>query len=141
MKSLATQLSQRRQYITVVTILLILQSGLRNWAVGADTYQYYSRFERIKYDTWSLIYNDFIDYYLYNIGKDTGYEVFQKLAQYIVPNYQLFLLLIAIIFFLAMGNFIYRNTTRISDAVLAFVLYSCLFFSFFSDTKVFLPHP
>jgi transmembrane protein EpsG len=111
-----------------------LQSGLRNWAVGADTYAYYEKFERVKLSTWLYIENIVVNYYFFGEGKDPGYEVFQKIIQFILPHYQLYLILIAIIFFSSLGNFIYKNTARISDAVLAYVLYSCLFFGFFSIT-------
>ncbi|MDR4508581.1 MAG: EpsG family protein [Candidatus Brocadiaceae bacterium] len=131
-----TQRSYRRQYIVFVSILLILQSGLRNWAVGADTFAYYEGFERVKSYSWADILDNMSEYYLYGIGKDPGYAVFEKVVQYILPHYQLFLILIAVIFFLALGNFIYRNTNRLSDAVLAYVLYSCLFFAFFSITGI-----
>lgn len=124
----------RKNYILFVSIILILQSGLRNVAVGADTYTYYLQFERIKHLSWTQIYNTIFKYYYMNIGKDPGYLVFQKIVQYIIPNYQLFLLLIAIFFFSALGNFIFKNTVRLMDALFAFVLYSALFFSFFSIT-------
>ncbi len=124
----------RKRYIILVCAILVLQSGLRNVAVGADTYQYYLNFERVKSLSWSQIYSTTIGYYTIGIGKAPGYLVLQKIVQYLLPNYQLFLLLIAIIFFLALGNFIYKNTTRLSNAVLAFVLYSSLFYSFFSIT-------
>jgi hypothetical protein len=128
------KLPYRRHYIIGVSVLLILQSGLRNLAVGADTYAYFKQFEKVTLYTWSNILDIITDYYGYGIGKDPGYVVFQKFVQYLLPNYQLFLILIAVIFFSAMGNFIYQNTNRLSDAILAYVLYSCLFFSFFSIT-------
>ena len=124
----------RVQYIVVVSILLALQSGLRNVAVGADTYQYFQRFENIKYTTWESIQSAFVQYYLFGTGKAPGYDILQKSFQFVLPNYQLFLILIAVLFFSSLGYFIYKNTTRISDAILAYVLYSCLFFSFFSIT-------
>lgn len=128
------QQSYKSQYISAVSILLILQSGLRNWAVGADTYQYYNRFEEVKHATWANVQDTVSQYYLFGIGKDPGYDVFQKVIQYVLPHYQLFLIFIAVIFFSALGNFIDKNTSRLSDAVFAYVLYSCLFFSFFSIT-------
>jgi transmembrane protein EpsG len=124
----------RKQYIFAISIILILQSGLRNWAVGADTYQYYLRFEDVKTSTWADIQHAVSQYYIAGVGKDLGYDVFQKLIQYVLPHYQLFLLVIAVIFFSSLGCFIYKNTTRITDAVLAYVLYSTLFYGFFSIT-------
>lgn len=126
--------SKRKQYIILISIILILQSGLRHWAVGADTYAYYLIFEKIKFTSWSRILDIFKDYYAVGEGKDPGYSIFQKLIQYIIKDYQLYLLLIAVLFFSALGHFIYKNTTRLTDAILAFILYSTLFYGFFSIT-------
>ena len=68
------------------------------------------------------------------IGKDPGYLAFQKIVQIFTSEYQVFLFVIAIIFFSALGNFIYKNTTRLNDAIIAFFIYSVLFYSFFSIT-------
>lgn len=124
----------RKRYIKLICLILILQSGLRNVAVGADTYAYYKSFNKIDQTSWSNIFKEVTDYYTLGVGKDPGYSVFQKLIQYLIPDYQLYLLFIAILFFSVLGSFIYKNTTRISDAILAFVLYSALFYSFFSIT-------
>jgi transmembrane protein EpsG len=129
-----TQQSYKGKYVLSVSILLILQSGLRNWAVGADTYQYYNRFEAVKYETWTNIQNTISQYFLGGGGKAPGYDVLQKIIQYALPHYQLFLLFIAIVFFSSMGYFIYKNTASISESVFAYVLYFCLFYNFFSIT-------
>jgi len=126
--------SFRKEYIFIISVVLILESGLRNWAVGADTYAYYLGYEETRLYSWSFIQQITLNYYVQGIGKDPGYVAFVKLSQYILPHYQLFLLGIASIFFLSLGNFIYKNTVRLSDAVYAYVLYSCLFFGFFSLT-------
>jgi transmembrane protein EpsG len=126
--------SYRKEYISLVSIVLILQSGLRNWAVGADTYAYYLQYEWEKRLSWSEIIEEVCDYYLGGIGKDPGYLIFQKLAQYVFPHFQLFLIFIATLFFSALAYFIYQNTSKIPDAALAYLLYACLFFSFFSIT-------
>ncbi len=124
----------RLKFITLVSIILILQSGLRHVAVGADTYAYYLKFEEVKNYSWKYVFEFFVDYYDKDIGKDPGYLIFQKIAQIFISDYQLFLFLIALIFFSALGNFIYKNTYRLNDAILAFIIYSVLFYSFFSIT-------
>ena len=126
--------SFRKEYIFIISVVLILESGLRNWAVGADTYAYYLGYEETRLYSWSFIQQITLNYYVHGIGKDPGYVAFVKLSQYVLPHYQLFLLSIASIFFLSLANFIYKNTERLSDAVYAYVLYSCLFFGFFSLT-------
>jgi transmembrane protein EpsG len=124
----------RKKYIKTIAFILILQSGLRNVAVGSDTYAYYIYFEEIKTTSWDFIFQNFIKVYQYGEGKDAGYLLFQKIAQIFTSEYQVFLLLIALLFFVALGNFIYMNTTRLSDAIMAFTIYSVLFYSFFSIT-------
>lgn len=123
---------KKARYIFVVTILLILQSGLRNWAVGADTYQYYLNFQAIKYVSFSDLMTSVLNYE----GKDPFYGLFQKLFQVFTESYQLYLLLVAIIFMTALGNFILKNTSKISHAVLAFVIYMGYFYGFFSITGI-----
>jgi hypothetical protein len=133
-KSNSNAASVRKKYIGIICFILILQSGLRNVAVGADTYSYYLWFEEIKTTSWKMVCQSFLDYYQLGVGKDPGYDVFLKLIQIVTDKYQIFLLMIAILFFTTLGNFIYKNTTRLSDAILAFVIYAVLFYSFFSIT-------
>jgi hypothetical protein len=128
--------SNRKKYIQIISFILIIQSGLRNVAVGADTFQYFRMFEEVKIISWQSIYGSILEYYQLGIGKDTGYLVFQKSIQLITNEYQVFLFIVAILFFFALGNFIYKNTTRLNDAIIAFVIYSVLFYSFFSITGI-----
>jgi transmembrane protein EpsG len=124
----------RKKYIKIIAVILILQSGLRNVAVGSDTYAYYTYFEEIKTTSWEAVFQNFITVYQLGEGKDAGYLLFEKITQLFTSEYQVFLLLIATLFFTALGNFIYKNTTRLSDAIMAFIIYSVLFYSFFSIT-------
>ena len=126
--------SNRKKYIRLICFILILQSGLRNVAVGADTYTYFEYFESSLKTSWGEIFTIFTDYYKYGIGKDPGYLVFEKLCSSISDSFVVYLLIIALIFFSALGNFIYKNTTRLNDIVLAFLIYSVLFYAFFSIT-------
>lgn len=135
-RKLRLLISGRKQYIILVSLLLILQSGLRNWAVGADTYAYYVAFERVKLMSWTQIFDTFKQYYQVGEGKDPGYLIFQKIIQVVVNDYQIYLILIAVMFFTALGYFIYKNTKYITDVMFAFVLYSALFYSFFSITGI-----
>ncbi|WP_426063465.1 EpsG family protein [Flavobacterium sp. DSP2-3-1] len=126
--------SNRKKYIKVICFILILQSGLRNVAVGSDTYTYFLYFEDVKRSSWGDIYKAIFNFYELGEGKDIGYVAFEKLVQVFTNEYQIFLLVIAVIFFTALGNFIYKNTTKLKDSIIAFVIYSVLFYSFFSIT-------
>lgn len=124
----------RKRYIKTICFILILQSGLRNVAVGTDTYNYFLSFEETKNMSWDRVWQVVIDYYKYNLGKDPGFTVLEKVVSSVFGEYQLFLFGIAILFFSALGRFIYKNTYQLSEAMVAFVIYSVLFYSFFSIT-------
>lgn len=126
----------RKKYIKIVCFALILQSGLRNVAVGDDTYGYYVGFEEVKLMSWGDIYDAFFNFFKFDEGKDPGYLVFQKIFQLFSGEYQLFLFFIAILFFSAFGYFLYKNTTRLRDVVMAFIIYSCMFYTFYSFTGI-----
>ena len=125
---------KRKWFIIFICFLFIMQSGLRNFAVGADTYAYYLKFESIKYESWKSIFNNFYTVYIENTGKDAGYPLLQKIFQFFCPDYQIYLFFVAVFFFSALGYFLYKNTIYIRDAVFAFILYQALFYSFFSIT-------
>jgi EpsG family len=124
--------TKRKHYIQIVILLLILQSGLRNVAVGSDTYQYFLRFQDVKNTSWQNILNGFITFK----GKDPFYSLFQKSVQVFSTNFQVYLLLVAVIFMSTLGYFIYDNTTRIRHALLAFIIYMGNFYGFFSITGI-----
>ncbi len=122
--------SRRKFYIRFIIFILTLQSGLRNWAVGSDTYQYYRRWEAVKSTSWQEIFDSFFS----GAEKDPFYSLFQKVIQIFSEQYQVFLIVIAIIFMTAFGSFVLKNTTRISHAVLAFIIYMGYYYGFFSIT-------
>lgn len=124
--------TRRKHYIQIVILLLILQSGLRNVAVGSDTYQYFLRFQSVQRASWQNIINGFITF----TGKDPFYSLFQKVVQVFSTNFQLYLILVALIFMSALGYFIFDNTSRIRHALLAFIIYMGNFYGFFSITGI-----
>ncbi len=128
--------SDRKLYIIIICLLLILQSGLRNVAVGPDTYGYYMAFEKIKSMSWLEVFESFKQYYQLGEGKDPGYLIFQKTIQLLISDYQLYLIMVAVILFYSLGTLIYRNTLYISEAMFAFVLYSVLFYGVYSITSL-----
>jgi hypothetical protein len=64
-------------------------------------------------------------------GKDPGYAVFEKFIQLFTINYQIYLIIIAIIFTGTLGVFVYRNSR---EPLISFFIYSCLFYSFYAIT-------
>lgn len=118
---------KRKWYVIIIISLLILESCLRSISVGPDTSGYYYSFSDIKYASWQNIFSSFRTAYLEGEGKDPGYSVFMKLAQIVSPNFNVFLFLCALVFFVPLGVILYRYSTHVLQLVFAFTLYVALF--------------
>lgn len=123
-------------FIHFICIILILQSGLRNVAVGADTYEYFRQFDRISSTSWDQIFRNFVRAYETGVGKDPGYGIFMKLITYITTDYQLYLIAVAIIFFSSFGSMLKSFCINVYDVFIAVIIYQALFYGFFSVTGI-----
>lgn len=127
----------RRRYLIFVCVLLIIQSGLRNLAVGADTYQYYRVFHRVEKWPWAKIWQNFYTVYVLGEDKDAGYPLLEKLfSTFITSNFQVFLVAVALFFFHAWGKFVYRYVGTTTGILVASSTYMLLFYNFFSITGI-----
>lgn len=127
----------KKKYLYFVIVILILQSGLRNVAVGADTFAYYDLFNRNISLSWNEIWVNFVNIiFKGGDGKGPGYEVVVKLVSYLTTDFQIYLILVATFFFIILGNFIYQNTATVFDVFMALCFYELLFYSFFSITGI-----
>ncbi len=127
---------QKKRYIIFVCIIMVLQSGLRNLAVGADTYAYYLDFQSSGYSSWNELISKFILYYTERIGKDPGYPLLVKLFYSIIPDYRYFLIAVAAFFFYSLGKLIYKYLNNIYEIFLGVLVYQTLFYEFFSITGI-----
>ena len=125
-----------KRYIAFCCVILILQSGLRNVAVGPDTYAYQLDFEATQVKSWQEVFENFYQVYVLGEGKDAGYDLFVKLFQVFSNNYRVYLFSVAIIFFISFGRFVYRNATNLRGVFIAMCVYQVLFYSFFSITGI-----
>lgn len=126
----------RRNYVIYICIILILQSALRHVAVGADTFEYNRRFDYYSTLSWAEHWHIFVDATFNGIGKDAGYDVFNKAISSICDDFQFFLLVVAIFFFTVLGKFIYRNTSTTFDVFMTLCFYQLFFYTFFSITGI-----
>lgn len=130
------QFRAKRKYLLYVCIILVLQSALRNLAIGADTFQYYMRFHKTGASSWKDIFSYFYSVYVDGEGKDPGYRLLAKAFYTLIPNYRCWLLFVAIIFFTAWGKLMDRYCYTVRDILLAVSVYFLLFYSFFSITGI-----
>ena len=101
------------------SIQWMLLSGLRRSSVGADTIGYMRTFDRVDTTSWGEILNAFVDVYVYGrtpltaaenfLYKDSGYLVFQKIVHIFTDNSQVYLFIVAVIFFTTLFHNQRRN--------------------------------
>lgn len=126
----------KTRYIIVMSLILILQSGLRNVAVGVDTFAYYNLYNESQDYDWQYIGDKFESTYINGEGKDPGYYVFLKLTNYFIPNYQIYLLFIAVIFFTSLGFTLNKFCKTSNNVFIGILVYEVLFYGFFSITGI-----
>lgn len=129
-------LKNPQSYINIIIFLLILQSALRNIAVGADTYAYYVKYSKLTNESWGALFDAFPKAYVEGIGKDPGYSVICKLVQLISKNYQIFLFVVATFFFTGLAKMFKFMNLNLVGVCLAVLVYEVLFYGFFSITGI-----
>lgn len=124
--------NNKKIFVTFATLQWILISGLRHISIGADTITYKFSFNRALNTSWVDAFNRFINGIFYGAEiKDPGYMFFEKFIGIFTGNYQVYIFIIAIIFMIPFGRFVYKNSR---EPLMSFLIYSTLFYSFFSLT-------
>ncbi len=125
----------------IFSFLWILISGLRGLSVGEDTFAYKNDFIAYSNTPWTVLINNVllkisnVDNMLegYQINKDPGFRLLTKIMSIVAPTFQLYLILVAVIFMSLLGRFLYKNTEK---PFLGFILFDCLFYSFYAITGI-----
>lgn len=126
-------LIRKKRVCLVATINWIILSGLRSLSIGADTLAYkVHRFDKTINIPWDSIFYNFYLKYAKNVPiKDPGYPLIEKVFQIFSTNYQMFLIFIAIIFFIPLSILIYKYSM---SPCFSYIIFSTLFYSFFAIT-------
>lgn len=130
---LAIQPSERKKriYIALMTVNWVCISGLRRVDIGADTLTYKGRFQRTAMTSWRHLFEKFYLVYVDEEGKDPGYSVFEKVVQIFTDNYQVYLVVVAVLFFVGLAYWIYRYS---ADPCMSYLLFSSFLFAFYALT-------
>ncbi|WP_214891065.1 EpsG family protein [Exiguobacterium sp. s142] len=121
---------RRGWFVTFATVQWVVLSGFRHISVGDDTAQYGALFLATKPLPLEALTRDFFTI-VFTESEDPGYYLFQRLTQFVISDYQLYLVLIAVIFMVPLGYFIYKYS---SEPLISFLLFSVLFYEFFAVT-------
>lgn len=122
---------KKRIFIGLTTVSWILISGLRGLTVGDDTIVYRDRFLRTANTSWRSLFKNYYFVYVNDEGKDPGYSVFEKVVQIFTGNYQVYLVVIAVIFFTVMAWWIYKYS---AEPCLSYLIFSSFLFAFYALT-------
>lgn len=120
-----------KAFCIATSIQWILISGLRGMSVSPDMYSYKIKFDRAGNMPWSDVFKKFYFVYIEEEGKDPGYDIFQKIVHIFTDDYQAFLFIIALIFFTAMGVWVYKNSDY---KLLSMIVFDAFLYSFFALT-------
>ena len=101
----------KKIYFTIVTISLSLVAGLRDVSIGIDTKNYEILFKNASHMKLSYILKNPMDL-------EKGYMIFQNTISRFSTNYNVFLLVVSIIFMTSIAIFIYKNS---SESSLSFI--------------------
>lgn len=127
----------KKTFVIIVCVQWILISGLRADSVGADTGNYMNIFDYHSSMSWTRVFSEIKNYFIGATSTDaySGLEplfvLFNKLVSVFTTNHVLYKFIVAIIFTVALGKYIYKYST---DPCLSFAIYGSLFYNMFSLT-------
>lgn len=117
-----------------MTSVLLLIAGLRNQAVGSDTYTYLMKFDDVKYYSWyQLIENIYFGFFnpaASDIGKDPAMAISNKIIVMFTTNHTLYLLLTSAALLIPLGIFFYRNSTSLKQLLFSYSFFIALYFNY-----------
>lgn len=119
-----------KKYINSMIFLLILISGLRNRAVGSNTYRYILSLPNARYTSWSDIIKIFWDAFVNSEQgyKDPGYHLFEKLISEFTVEQIPFLFIIAILTLVPFAYFLKTTCKSSAQIFISFVFFIPMLF-------------
>lgn len=118
----------RKSFIILSCIVLLLKASLRSLSVGSDTHVYYWEFNETIEMSWKEVWLAFTDRYSSFSGDyDVGYTVFQKIVSLFTHDFHVFTFIAQLLFYVPFGILLYRFCTDFLQLTFAFVLYTSLF--------------
>lgn len=120
--------NNRKWFIVLVSLILLLVNSLRSLSVGPDTPSYYWRFTQIQETPWQIVLGNFLYRYVTLSGDfDEGYNLFQKIISFFTNDFHVFTFIAQLLFFVPFGLLLYRYCKDFFQLTFAFILYVVLF--------------
>lgn len=131
--------TSRRVYVIIITVVMILLSGLRNEYVGSDTIAYLYQFDNSLSDSWNSIFTVFWDAYFNpnaSTGKDPAMWIVNKLIGLVSIDHVFFLMVTSALFLIPLGIFFYRNTKTPLEVAVSYIFFNTLYYTFIPNSAI-----
>lgn len=118
----------RKMFINIILVALVLESCLRGLSVGSDTFRYSEIYAEVGRMSWRDVFQSMVDRYIHHADdSDAGYMLLQKMVYTITPNFNFFLLICALFFFIPLRKLLLWIDFDMDNLILLFVFYVALF--------------
>ena len=118
----------RKTFIVLVSLVLLLKASLRGMSVGSDTHVYYQDFISIISTPWEQVIAEFLERYSSLSGDyDVGYDLLQKTISVFTKDFHVFTFIAQLLFYVPFGILLYRFCSDFHQLTFAYVLYVALF--------------
>lgn len=118
----------RKMYIILVSIILLLKACLRGSLVGNDTAGYLWEFNQVIETPWREILLGFVDRYGTLSGEyDLGYTLLQKIISMFTKDFHVFTFIAQLLFYAPFGVLLFRFCSDFLQLTFAYVFYVSLF--------------
>ena len=107
----------------------------------SDTWNYLNSFDYSQFISWGDVFKQFIPTYFaptYDglLSKDPGFTVFEKIVRIFTSDYQVYLIVIAILCIVPLSLFIYKNVKNYTSILLAYSYYVYFYFSYIPNSSI-----
>ena len=122
---------RRASYIVCCLTLFWLMAALRNvsWAASLhlDAGGYASHFASARLMSWGGLFESFVNRYRYHLTEsDIGYDILCKVIGIITDDYNVFSLIVDLMFFIPFGYLLYKYTIKVRQLIVAMLFYVAL---------------
>lgn len=121
--------TNKKFFIGSVILWLLLETALRGLSVGSDTRGYYEMFNHTAFRTdWSEIFTMYRETYIDQSNEeDIGYILLQKIISIFTTNWNVFVFISGLLFYVPLGFLLYRYCKTFWHITIALLIFVALF--------------
>lgn len=129
----------RKTYVYIITLLLIVVSGLRHRYVGSDTINYLNSFDETARMSWAEVLENFVEKLLSpntEIGKDPALMVYEKVLGYLFRSHVLYLGISAALLLIPLGAFLKKYANSLTTLLFAYLFILSIYYGYLPNSAL-----